>query len=127
MRVWKSSALTHPPVVPLKRLLLRPSPFLKPISIRNFLLPHLIANPDEVPKFFSEDYAGDADLVRRASLPSLLHLLTTSLSQRHISYLSHRALGDMLALYMREMTCETKRRLVSGHPEIRLRPLLNLS
>ncbi|ORY85985.1 hypothetical protein BCR35DRAFT_351547, partial [Leucosporidium creatinivorum] len=65
------------------------------ISVRNFLLPHLIANPDEIPRFFSKDWEGKPDL-------------------RHISHLSHQALGDMLALYMKEKTCETKRRL--AHP-----------
>nr|CRX79126.1 hypothetical protein ls5930a1_00171 [Leucosporidium scottii]CRX79202.1 hypothetical protein ls5931a1_00026 [Leucosporidium scottii] len=65
------------------------------VRVRNFLLPHLIANPEEVPKFFSKAWEGNPDL-------------------RHMSHLSHQAMGDMLALYMREKTCETKRR--PAHP-----------
>jgi hypothetical protein len=34
--------------------------------------------------------------------------------QRHISHIGHNALADMLTLYMREQTCETRRRM--EHP-----------
>ncbi|KAM0749799.1 hypothetical protein T439DRAFT_326695 [Meredithblackwellia eburnea MCA 4105] len=61
------------------------------IGIRNFLLPHLLDNPDKTAVFFSRDQNDNTDL-------------------RHIGDLSHKALGDMLAIYMREQVCEVKRR-----------------
>ncbi|KAK4054103.1 hypothetical protein OIV83_001128 [Microbotryomycetes sp. JL201] len=68
------------------------------ISIRNFLLPHFMAHPDQSPPFF--DYFPDL-----------------SPDYRHMAQLGHDAMGDMFTLYMREQTCETKRRKVSPPKE----------
>ncbi|KAM0789620.1 hypothetical protein ACM66B_000425 [Microbotryomycetes sp. NB124-2] len=68
------------------------------ISIRNFLLPHFMAHPDESPQFF--DYFPDL-----------------SPDYRHMAQLGHDAMADMFTLYMREQTCETKRRKVAPPKE----------
>ncbi|KAM0748680.1 hypothetical protein T439DRAFT_327949 [Meredithblackwellia eburnea MCA 4105] len=60
------------------------------INIRNFLLPHLFQNPNDTSIFFSKSW-GEIDT-------------------RHISHHGHKAMGDMLALYMRQQVCESKRR-----------------
>ncbi|KAM0746021.1 hypothetical protein T439DRAFT_330212 [Meredithblackwellia eburnea MCA 4105] len=62
------------------------------IGIRNWLLPHVMHHPETLPDFFGIDETGGVD-------------------HRHIGQSSHIALGDMLALYMREQLCETKRQL----------------
>ncbi|KAI5481658.1 capsular related protein, Esterase, SGNH hydrolase-type domain containing [Pseudohyphozyma bogoriensis] len=67
------------------------------VGIRNFLMPHSFIHPDETPKFFSLTMEGDMDT-------------------RHISWLGHQAMGDMLALYMRAQVCEVKRRSVAPPP-----------
>ncbi|KAI5475802.1 capsular related protein, Esterase, SGNH hydrolase-type domain containing [Pseudohyphozyma bogoriensis] len=61
------------------------------ISLRNFLLPHLMENSEEVDTFFSRDTKDNVD-------------------KRHIGHMAHRALGDMVALYMREQVCKVKQR-----------------
>ncbi|SCV73159.1 BQ2448_7084 [Microbotryum intermedium] len=65
------------------------------IGIRNWILPHIIKNPDQAELFFSKDWAGTTDL-------------------RHIGEESHRALGDMIALYLEEQKCEAERRQYSA-------------
>ncbi|KAK4702557.1 hypothetical protein P7C70_g3666, partial [Phenoliferia sp. Uapishka_3] len=66
------------------------------IGIRNWILPHLIEHPVEAELFFARTYG--------------------ELDKRHISELGHRALGDMLALYMRSQTCEARRRRANPPP-----------
>ncbi|TNY17298.1 hypothetical protein DMC30DRAFT_357328 [Rhodotorula diobovata] len=65
------------------------------ISIKNFLLPHLIANPDVVPDYFTKFYDGKPDT-------------------RHVNINGHVALADMLSLYMHEQTCITKQEQARG-------------
>ncbi|GAA5869490.1 hypothetical protein JCM8547_001503 [Rhodosporidiobolus lusitaniae] len=66
------------------------------LSIRNWLLPHLMAHPDLAPDFFTRLTDGKPDL-------------------RHVNALGHDALADMLTLYLDEQTClaEQEQRLRS--------------
>lgn len=43
---------------------------------------------------------------------------TPTLDTRHIGYRSHKAMGDMLALYMRQQVCEVKRRQARPPPVV---------
>ncbi|GAA5852163.1 hypothetical protein JCM8547_006686 [Rhodosporidiobolus lusitaniae] len=61
------------------------------IGVRNFLLPHVMHHREAAEELFGFDQWGGRDY-------------------RHMSAVSHEALGDMLALYMRKEVCETKRR-----------------
>ncbi|GAA5990234.1 hypothetical protein JCM10908_005887 [Rhodotorula pacifica] len=61
------------------------------ISLRPFMLPHVIRHREASDDMFSKDPAGNIDL-------------------RHISELSHTILGDMLSLYTQKEICETRRR-----------------
>ncbi|KAK4703408.1 translation initiation factor 2 subunit 2, partial [Phenoliferia sp. Uapishka_3] len=61
------------------------------IGIKNFVLPHMLLHPNDTSVWFHDDNDGTIT--------------------RHISHTGHRALGDMLALYMRKQRCETERRL----------------
>ncbi|GAA5923449.1 hypothetical protein JCM3775_007543 [Rhodotorula graminis] len=65
------------------------------ISIKNFLLPAHIANPDDVPNWFTKFWDGKPDT-------------------RHVNIRGHIALADMLSLYMHEQTCITRQEQARG-------------
>ncbi|KAK4706094.1 hypothetical protein P7C70_g99, partial [Phenoliferia sp. Uapishka_3] len=58
------------------------------IGLKNFMLPHILLHPDLVGDLFENEGGG--------------------FNTRHIGYVQHRILGDMLALYFREQVCNTK-------------------
>ncbi|KAK4052316.1 hypothetical protein OIO90_004397 [Microbotryomycetes sp. JL221] len=60
------------------------------ISVRNWLLPQSLKYPDEAHEYFSKDAEGNIDW-------------------RHMGHASHRALADMLSLYMKQKICEVER------------------
>ncbi|BGP17867.1 hypothetical protein JCM10213v2_005909 [Rhodosporidiobolus nylandii] len=67
------------------------------ISVRNFLLPHMIFHREAAEEVFGLDAWGNRDY-------------------RHMSEVGHAALGDMLALFIRKEVCETQRRQVMPPP-----------
>ncbi|KAK4054320.1 hypothetical protein OIO90_003553 [Microbotryomycetes sp. JL221] len=68
------------------------------ISIRNFMLPHFISHPEESAQFF--DFFPDLKP-----------------DYRHMAQLGHDVMADMFSLYLREQTCEVKRRLAAPPKE----------
>ncbi|KAK4702374.1 hypothetical protein P7C70_g3849, partial [Phenoliferia sp. Uapishka_3] len=64
--------------------------------LKNFMLPHILLHPNLAGEFFHDDGWG----------------ATT----RHINYIAHRVLGDMVALYFREQICDMRDRL--AHPTL---------
>ncbi|KAK4699344.1 hypothetical protein P7C70_g6918, partial [Phenoliferia sp. Uapishka_3] len=62
------------------------------IGLKDWLLPHVMRHPESLPEFFGIDAWGKTDY-------------------RHVGPQSHRALGDMLSIYMREQACEVRRRI----------------
>lgn len=78
--------------------------------IRNMFLPHLLLHPNDTDVYFHLPPDGP-DLVRPL-LARMWHsrkLIITS--QRHISHVGHRAMGDMLSIYFRDQVCKAKQRL----------------
>ncbi|BGP43285.1 hypothetical protein JCM10450v2_007435 [Rhodotorula kratochvilovae] len=65
------------------------------ISIKNFLLPHFLANPDAAPDYFTKFWNGEPDF-------------------RHVNIRGHNALADMISLYMHEQTCITRQEQARG-------------
>ncbi|BGP41615.1 hypothetical protein JCM10449v2_005606 [Rhodotorula kratochvilovae] len=61
------------------------------ISIRNFLLPHMIRHREAAEEVFGLDWQGGRDY-------------------RHISEVGHAAMADMLSLFVRKEVCEAQRR-----------------
>ncbi|GAA5879226.1 hypothetical protein JCM3774_003527 [Rhodotorula dairenensis] len=73
------------------------------ISLRPFMLPHVMRHRDTANEMFSRDLEGNVDL-------------------RHISEQAHTILGDMLSLYMQKEVCETRRRDLFSPPEVSAGP-----
>ncbi|GAA5921946.1 hypothetical protein JCM1841_005009 [Sporobolomyces salmonicolor] len=69
------------------------------ISIRNFLIPHVILHREAAETIFGLDWLGGRDY-------------------RHISEVGHAAMADMLSLFVRKEVCETQRRQIAPPPPV---------